>query len=208
MKMAFPSTLAALVACLVAPAVAGGEEPRPATVPPSAAFAEEHAWSASVGTGGGGFVEFVNAFSNAGPAAYDRSRRENRLQLNARADRELTRRFRAGVAGVYNRWTDSYFSGGTRVGSIDNSVYVLMADVTVSWVRAERFELYSGLAAGGGWWNQAGQGIGASQDGVQSGFAFQIRYFGVNVGTERFRAFLDLGLGFEGLVVGGLTLRF
>lgn len=211
MKLAFPSSFTARLAwlaCLAGPAVAGGEEARPATVPPSASAVEEHAWSVSLGTGGGGFVEFVNAFSNAGPAAYDRSRRADRFQLNARADRELNRRFRAGVAMVYNRWTETYFSGGTRVGSIDNSVYVLMADVTARWVRTEWLELYSGLAAGGGRWSQAGQGIGASQDGVQSGFAFQIRYFGANVGNDRFRAFVDLGLGFEGLVVGGLTLRF
>jgi hypothetical protein len=214
MKLAFPSTLTERLAYLVCfaflagPGIAGGAEPEPAAVPPSASSAEARAWSVSLGTGGGGFVEFVNAFSNAGPAAYDKSRRENRLQLNARADRELNRRFRAGVAVVYNRWTETYFSGGTRVGSIDNSVYVLMADITARWVRTEWLELYSGLAAGGGRWSQAGQGIGASQDGVQSGFAFQIRYFGANVGNDRFRAFVDLGLGFEGLVVGGLTLRF
>ncbi len=210
MKAVIPLTLAALLACLaglLSPAVAAGEEPRPAAVPPSAPSAQEHAWSVSLGTGGGGFVEFVDALPNADPGAYDKSRRENRLQLNARADRELNRRFRAGVAGVYNRWTETYFSGGTRVGSIDNSVYVLMADVTVRWLRTRWLELYSGLAAGGGWWSQSGRGIGASRRGVQSGFAFQIRYFGANVGNDRFRAFLDLGLGFEGLVVGGLTLR-
>jgi hypothetical protein len=204
MKIAIPLTLAALLA---APAVAGGEETQ-LSAPPSPPPAESHAWSVSLGTGGGGFVEFVDAFSNGGPVAYDRSRRENRLQLNARADLELAHRFRAGLAGVYNRWTEAYFSSGARVGSIDNSVYALMADVTLLWVRTERLELYSGLAAGAAWWNQVGQGIGASQDGVQSGPAFQIRCIGVNVGNERFRAFIDLGIGFEGLVVGGLTLRF
>lgn len=211
MKLTFPSSFTArlaCLACLAGPAVAGGEELRPANLPPSASAVEGHAWSVSLGTGGGGYVEFVNAFSNAGPAAYDRSRREDRLQLNARADRELNGRFRAGVAVVHNRWTETYFSGGIRVGSIDNSVYVLMADVTARWVRTEWLELYSGLAAGGGRWSQTGQGIGAVQDGVQSGFAFQIRYFGATVGNDRFRAFVDLGLGFEGLVVGGLTLRF
>jgi hypothetical protein len=208
MGLASPLTLAALLSFLVAPAAAAGEEPQPGAVPPSASSAEGRAWSVSLGTGGGGFVEFVDAFSNGGPGAYETSRRENRLQLNARADLELTHRFRAGVAGVYNRWTEAYFSGGARVGSIDNSAYALMADVTLLWVRTEQLELYSGLAAGAAWWRQAGQGIGVSQDGVQSGPAFQVRYIGLNVGNERFRAFIDLGIGFEGLVVGGLTLRF
>jgi hypothetical protein len=83
-----------------------------------------------------------------------------------------------------------------------------MADVTARWIRTEHLELYSALAAGAGWWTQAGRGIGASQDGVQSGFAFQLRCIGVTAGNERLRAFAELGIGFEGLVVGGLTLRF
>jgi hypothetical protein len=73
--------------------------------------------------------------------------------------------------------------------------------------RARRGSL-SALAAGVGRWSQAGSGIGASQRGVQSGFAFQLRDLWVNAGNERVRVFLDLGIGMEGLVVGGVTLRF
>jgi hypothetical protein len=207
MGFAIPLTLASLLALLTSPAIAVAEAPPPAQAPPPQAPPEDHAWTVSLGTGAGGFVEFVDAFSNGGPSGYDASRREHRLQVNVRADRELNRSFRAGVAGVYNRWTEAYLSNGARIGSIDNSVVALMADVTARWIRTEHLELSSALAAGAAKWRQDGRGIGASQHGVQSGFAFQLRYIGIAAGNGRIRAFIDLGIGFEGLVVGGLALR-
>jgi opacity protein-like surface antigen len=213
METATPLTLALLAALLLCPAtVRAGEapaaEPPPFAAPPAADLDGEFPWSVSLGTGAGGFVEFVDAFSNGGPVGYTSSRRTARFQLNARADRELNRWFRAGVAWTYNSWTERYDSAGVEVGSIDNSVHALMADVTLRYLRTGPLELYSGLAAGAGRWKQSGAGIGAGQSGVQSGLAFQLRYLGASLGTERLRAFLDLGVGFEGLLVGGLTLRF
>jgi hypothetical protein len=206
MKNAIPSACALVLALLVVPAEARAGDSPPAPGPTASAAA--YPWSVSLGTGAGGYVEFVDAFSNGGPVGYDSSQREGRFQVNARADRQLDRWFRVGVAWTWNRWTDAYYSGTTRVGTIDNSVHSLMADVTLRWYRGEHVELYGALAAGAGRWSQAGDGIGASQDGVQSGFAFQLRYFGINAGNERVRAFVDLGIGMEGLVVGGVTLRF
>jgi hypothetical protein len=198
------------VAVLLSAAIAGAQEhPQEAfePVPMPAPQVQDQAWNLSVGTGAGGFVEFVDAFAGSGPGSYETSRREDRFQVNARADRELSRRLRAGLAWTYNRWTEVYFGGGTRVGSIDNTVHTLLADATIRWYRSEHLELYSALAAGAGRWKQVGEGVGASNYGVTSGFAFQIRYAGLSVGSERLRAFVDLGIGFEGLIVGGLTLR-
>jgi hypothetical protein len=197
------------VAVLLSAATAVAQEPQDVLepMPVPAAPMQDQAWSLWVGTGAGGFVEFVDAFAGSGPGSYDTSRREDRFQLNARADRELSRWFRAGLAWTYNRWTEVYFSGGARVGSIDNTVHALLADATIRWYRSEHLEFYSALAAGAGRWKQVGEGIGASKDGVTSGFAFQIRYAGLSAGNERIRAFVDLGIGFEGLIVGGLTLR-
>ncbi len=209
MKLAIPSIRAAALAFLLAPTLAAAQEPPPASAPPpSAATVAQHPWSVSLGTGAGGFVEFVDGFSNGGPAGYDSSQRSNRIQLNVRADRQLDRWFRVGLAWTYNRWTDTYFNSGAEAGSIDNQVHTLLADATLPWYRAEHVEFYSGLAAGIGRWSQVGQGIGSSQDGVQRGFAFQLRAIGISAGSEQVRAFADLGVGFEGLLVGGLTLRF
>jgi hypothetical protein len=175
-------------------------------VPPTEPRAPVHPWSVSVGTGGGSFFEFVDAFAGSGPPYEQRQR--DRLQLNLRVDRELGRRLRAGLAYTYLGWTDTYSSGGVPVtGTIDERSHVLMADVTVLWYRSEHVETYSALAAGYGTWRATGTVAGARYDDVQSGPAFQLRYFGLSVGNERFRAFADLGLGFEGLIVAGVTLR-
>ena len=200
-RVAFPLLLAALLAW---PAVAPADEPAQAPASPP----QVRPWSVSLGTGGGGFVEFVDALSNGGPGGYGSSRRQGRIQLNARVERDLDRWFRAGVAWTYNRWTEAYFTGSTQIGSVDNSVHALMAGVTLRWLRAGYVELQSGIAAGAARWGQAGQGIGVSQDGVQSGFAFQLRAIGISAGNEQVRVFAELGVGFEGLLIGGLTLRF
>jgi hypothetical protein len=183
------------------PGTAAAGDAAPAATRPA------RSWNLSVGTGGGGFVEFVDAFAGSAPVGYDDSRREDRFQLNLRADRELGRWLRAGVAYVYDGWTEEYLSGGSVAGTLSNRVHVLMADVTVSWVRSEHLEFYSALAAGGGRWRQVGTGIAASSGGVSSGFAFQLRCAGIAEGSERVRLFVDLGIGFEGLVVGGLLVR-
>jgi hypothetical protein len=187
--------------------VAGTEGPAPPPAQPSAPAAAPLAWSVSLGTGGGGYVEFVDAFAGGGPAGYSGSTRQGRVQLNGRVERELTRRSVVGLAWTYNRWTETYFSGATRVGAIENSVQVLMAGLRSRWLQTDQLELYSGVAAGLGRWRQAGEGIAAGQTGVQSGFAFQLRGLGISAGNERFRAFAELGLGFEGLLIAGLTLR-
>lgn len=173
----------------------------------AAAAREDRAWNLSVGTGAGGYVEFVDAFAGSGPVDHDASRRRDRLQLNLRADRELGRWLKVGLAYVYDRWTDAYFTGGAPVGDVDNRVHVLMLDATVRWVRTEGFELYSALAAGAGRWAQEGTGTAASRPDASAGPAFQLRYVGVAFGGEHLRLFADLGIGFEGLVVGGLVLR-
>jgi hypothetical protein len=197
-----------IVALLALPAgVRAADGAQVEAAPPSGTPAPEGAWNLSAGTGGGGFVEFASAFSQGDVGAYDATRREDRLQLNARADHELGRRVRAGVAYVYNRWTDGLLLGGARVGGVENRVHTLLVDATARWIRTERIELYSAVAVGAGRWSQEGSGTAAAFDRVTSGFAFQLRYIGLAVGNERVRAFVDLGIGFEGLIVGGLTLR-
>jgi hypothetical protein len=175
-------------------------------VPPPEPRAPVHPWSVSVGTGGGSFFEFVDAFAGSGPPYEQRQR--DRLQLNLRVDRELGPRFRAGLAYTYLGWSDTYSSGGVPVtGTIDERAQVVMVDATVLWYRGARVETYSALAAGYGRWRGTGTVAGARYDDTSAGFSFQVRYFGVSVGNERFRAFADLGIGMEGLIVGGVTLR-
>lgn len=191
-----PSLLLLPIAALVT--VAAPEGPPPSQPP--------HAWNLSVGTGAGGYVEFVDAFAGTSLAGYDEHSRD-RFQLNVRADRELGRWLKVGVAWVHNRWRDDLEAGGVVVGAVENRVDAVMADVTCTWVRRDWMVVYSALAVGGGWWREDGTGVAADRDRTTGGPAFQLRYAGLALGGEHVRAFVDLGIGFEGLIVGGLVLR-
>lgn len=206
MRRLRPVTIALLAALLTCPLPTKAEV-EVATAPVGEAPRREGAWNLSLGTGGGGVFEFADAFADSRPRGYD-ERRSGRLQLNARLDRELGRRLRVGLAYTYLGWTDEYASGGVAVpGSIAERAQVLLLDATVPWHRGEHVELYGALAAGYGRWRASGTVAGVRYDDTSSGFAFQVRYFGVSVGNERLRAFAELGIGFEGLIVGGVTLR-
>jgi hypothetical protein len=199
--LAIGALLAGAARALAAPSEAVAPADRP-TEPP----AEDRGWSLSVGTGAGSFFEFADGLAGIGPSGYDRRSRD-RFQVNLRVDRELNRRFRAGLAYMVLGWSEAYSSGGTSAGAIDQLAQVLMLDVTVRWHRSAHVETYSGLAAGYGRWHAEGTVAGTPYADTQSGPAFQLRYFGVSAGNDRLRVFADLGIGFEGLVVVGATLR-
>lgn len=168
------------------------------------------AWNLSIGTGDGGFADFSDGLIGGvvgGVGGYAVQRRD-RLQLNVRADHELSRWLRAGVGYTRLTWRRDYRSdAGTLVGSIDATFQVLLADATLRWTRSERWELYSGVGVGGATWGERGDVAGVHHDDRQSGFAFQLRFIGASFGWERLRLFGELGIGFEGLLIGGLTLR-
>lgn len=198
-----------MIGALLAGPVCALAEPAEVVAPPdrpSESPLEEGGWNLSVGTGAGSFFEFADGLAGVGPSGYDRRSRD-RFQVNFRVDRELNRRFRVGLAYMYLGWTEGYSSAGSSAGAIDEVAQVLMLDVTVRWHRGAHVETYSGLAAGYGRWRAEGTVAGSPYSDTQTGPAFQLRYFGVSAGSERFRVFADLGIGFEGLVVVGATVR-
>ncbi len=200
------------VALLVAPpdAVAQGV-PAAAPEAPDTGPAARHRWTVAVGTGAGSMFEFADDPAHdvgAGLSGYG-SERSGRMQLDVRVDRELGDRFRAGASYMFLRWSEEYVSpAGVSAGAKRTAVHVLLADVTYRWMRSSAVELYSGVGVGGGVSVESGEVLQTPQDRTQGGFAFQLRLLGVSVGGERLRAFGELGIGFEALVLGGVAVRF
>jgi len=187
------------ISLLLAPLGARGEAGADAGRAADAVALREgaRAWNLSVGTGAGGIFDFSDGFAGANPP-YE-AHRESRLQLTARLDREVGRRFRVGVAYTWFSATWGYEAAGVPVsGSLHDRAHVLLADATLSWVRRPRFELYSALGVGAGW---------GRSSGTVAGTPYDERAAGLSVGGERVRLFADLGVGFEGLLVGGLLVR-
>ena len=82
-------------------------------------------------------------------------------------------------------------------GSINPiSCYTLLPAVKFDWLRHERFGMYSKLGAGASWF---------SSD--QFTFNLQASLVGAEFG-DRVRGFLELGLGEQGFVLGGIRYRF
>ena len=203
----------AILAVAVPLGAARAEGPdAPEALPEAApALPRDRDWSVTAGTGAGGLPEFSDGFVGGLPQALSgyTSERISRFQLNVRADRELSRRLRVGIAYTHTRFSREYFSEPrASAGTLDNSVHVLLVDLTRSWVRTPIVELYSALAAGGATWSAAGVVSGTAYRRRESGFAFQLRLLGITVGGERFRVFAEVGAGFEGLLIGGAALRF
>lgn len=198
---------AVVTASLAAAALSGrarAEERAPA---PSG---EDRAWTLSVGTGAGGLVEFADGLVgdvSAGLAGYT-TERSGRLQANARVDREHGPWIRTGIAYTHQRWEDEYFSApGASQGTVRDAVHVLVADFTLRWVHGRDVELYSGVAAGGALRRERGTVAGTRYREEEALFAFQLRLLGLSLGGERVRAFAEVGVGFEGLLVAGVALR-
>jgi hypothetical protein len=172
---------------------------------------EPNRWTIALGTGAGSIFEFADdpPHDVGAGLATSGSERSGRVQLDVHADRELGERFRAGVSYMYLRWIEAYSSpGGVSAGEKRTSVHVVLADVTYRWMRSSAVELYSGLGLGGGVSVESGEVLQVPQDRTQGGFAFQLRLLGISLGGERFRAFGELGIGFEALLLGGVAVRF
>jgi hypothetical protein len=169
---------------------------------------DDGAWTVSVGTGAGALVELDDGFVGAAAAGGSTTQRGGRIQANVRAARDHGRWIRTGIAYTHQRWKKAYSAAGAPQGTIRDSVHVVLADLTLRWVRGRDVELYSAVAAGGAVWRERGTLSGTRYDGEDARFAFQLRLLGLSLGGERVRAFAEVGLGYEGLLVGGLALRF
>lgn len=190
---------------------APSEGPRPPEPPaPSAAVATPAPlpWRVSLATGAGTIVEVADAFASdfAGGLAGVEERRTSRTEVIVRVDRDH-RNLLLGGSYAYTTWDQALSYGGVRTGSSSDQVHTLLAHAFVDWIRDEHVELYSGLAVGVAYWHASQEFSGDRQTDDAFFVAFQIHALGLAVGTPRFRAFAELGLGHEGFLVAGLSGR-
>lgn len=100
----------------------------------------------------------------------------------------------------------SVSSDGTKTpnGKFQLGVMSVMPVVKFAWLNRAHVGLYSKLAAGAGY-TFTGE-TGEVEDNFL--FAFQATPIGVDFGGERFRGFVEAGLGMQGLVSGGVRWFF
>ncbi len=191
-----------------APAEGPPAAPQPADLP-QAITPPAFPWRVSLATGAGTIVEVGSDFADAfgGGLSGVEERRTSRTEVIVRIDR-YHRSLRLGGSYVYTAWDQDLYFGGVRSGTSTDQVHAVLAHAFVDWIREEHVELYSGLAAGVGYWHATSNLSGDQQSDDTFFPTFQLHAIGLGVGSPRFRAFAELGIGSEGFVVAGLSGRF
>jgi hypothetical protein len=88
-------------------------------------------------------------------------------------------------------------------GKFNLGIVSAMPEVKFAWLNREHVGLYSKLAAGAGLFFANGSD---AKDNIS--FAFQATPIGVDFGGERFRGFVEAGVGMQGIVNGGVRWLF
>ena len=115
-----------------------------------------------------------------------------------------------GAIGVYAKETKDMFIDNVNIGEAKNTYISVMPSVKLNWLRKKHFGMYSKLGAGLIFVSKkedVKQGYtGGSESKV--GFNFQISALGIEAGSPNVRAFVELGVGEQGLFLAGVRAKF
>lgn len=118
-----------------------------------------------------------------------------------------------GVGGifVYGQDTQDMYMLSEKVGKNYHRYYTLMPAVKFDWLRKKNFGLYSKLGVGATLrhesWESDDNSINEDSNS-EIHFNWQMSLLGIEAGIPRVRAFLELGLGEQGIVDVGLRYKF
>ena len=116
-----------------------------------------------------------------------------------------------GAIGAYTHETKDIFIAGEKYGEAKNSFITVMPAAKFNWLRKKYFGMYSKVAAG---LTFASKKEDYSKSNVENlseskvGFNFQVSALGIEAGPETIRAFAELGVGEQGVILGGIRAQF
>ena len=116
---------------------------------------------------------------------------------------------------MYCNWqpNDGYGSTKEKVGSAHKYYYTLMPAAKFDWLRKKNYGLYSKVGAGATFVTEKEtQDVNGGDKEVYSDndvfFNLQATFIGVEVGSEKFRGFAELGVGEQGIILAGVRYKF
>jgi hypothetical protein len=111
-----------------------------------------------------------------------------------------------GVGGiaVYGKNTQDVMSGSTKKGELTQAYYTLMPGVKFDWLRSNNFGMYSKFGVGATIRHETYDG---NSESVLH-FNWQASLLGMEVGARQIRAFVELGVGEQGIGLIGLRYKF
>ena len=122
-----------------------------------------------------------------------------------------------GVGGIFMFSTnneDVYVSNALDTHRT-RSYYSIMPSVKFNWLRKEKWGLYSKVALGATYiqfrdkdYDSTGHKTGKTETTNDMVFNFQASLLGCEVGGIHWRGFAELGIGEQGIILGGVRYRF
>ena len=116
-----------------------------------------------------------------------------------------------GAIGAYACEKKDMLIAGENYGETKNTFITVMPAAKFNWLRTKNFGLYSKVGAGLTFVSRKEDYTkpnAENQSDSKVGFNFQASALGIEAGSPNIRAFLELGVGEQGVLLGGLRAKF
>ena len=116
-----------------------------------------------------------------------------------------------GAIGAYTHETKDILISNDKYGEAKHTFVTVMPAAKFNWLRKKYFGMYSKVAAGLTFASKKedySKGNVENQSESKVGFNFQASAIGIEAGSENIRAFAELGVGEQGIILGGIRAKF
>ena len=116
-----------------------------------------------------------------------------------------------GAIGAYAKETKDILVANENYGEAKNSYVTVMPAAKFNWLRKKYFGMYSKVAVGltfASLKENYSKGSAENQSDTKVGFNFQASALGIEAGSENIRAFAELGVGEQGVILAGIRAKF
>ena len=116
-----------------------------------------------------------------------------------------------GAIGAYAKETKDILIANENYGEAKNTFITVMPAAKFNWLRKKYFGMYSKVAVGLTFVSKKedySKGNAENQSESIVGFNFQASALGIEAGSENIRAFAELGVGEQGVILAGVRAKF
>lgn len=119
-----------------------------------------------------------------------------------------------GGVGVYAKETKDIIMFDQKSGDAKNTYISVMPSIKFNWLRTKYFGMYSKVAAGLCFVNKKSNQDKTSTSEAKSTsdsstmFTYQLTGIGLEAGLQNVKAFAELGIGEQGILLAGLRVKF
>lgn len=119
----------------------------------------------------------------------------------------LTNNFAIDVKVSYQKYYDMKLYAGSEYDKIDDHYYAIMTGFRINYSNTGFTQLYSGLNLGLFIWDKKREYSGRKSESNINYLGYQITALGIRTGGM-VGGFIELGIGYTGILSGGLSVQF